>query len=170
MILLGAICDTTSVTEADKVAKSLIYVFQKHSKALPAMMYRTAVEIQLAESENTLFRGNSMASKMFNTYCKMVGLEYLWETLGLIMYELAAISKIEDDNAIMLKTSMEVDPHRMEGNEDIFTNQLQLKLFAHKLWKAIIASEKKVPRLVVKDVISDSIFQRLFRTFPRGCY
>ena len=110
MRLLGAICDTTSVTEADKVAKSLIYVFQKHTKALPAMMYRTTIEIQLAESENTLFRGNSMASKMFNTYCKMVGLEYLWQTLGLIMYELSALSKSDkqDQHSIMHTSSMEV--------------------------------------------------------------
>jgi hypothetical protein len=110
MRLLGAICDTTSVTEADKVAKSLIYVFQKHTKALPAMMYRTTIEIQLAESENTLFRGNSMASKMFNTYSKMVGLDYLWQTLGLIMYELSALSKAEpqDRHSIMHTSSMEV--------------------------------------------------------------
>jgi hypothetical protein len=107
-----------------------------------------------------------MASKMFNTYCKMVGLEYLWQTLGLIMYELAAISKTEeDDKAIMLKTSMEVDPNRMEENEDVFTNQLQLKLFAHKLWKAIIASEKKVPRFASKDAISDGIYRDFLELF-----
>jgi hypothetical protein len=112
MRLLGAICDTTLVTEADRVAKSLIYVFQKHAKALPAMKYRTSIEIQLADSENTLFRGNSMASKMFNTYCKMVGLEYLWQTLGLIVYELAALSKSEkQDHSIMHSSSMEVCIH-----------------------------------------------------------
>jgi hypothetical protein len=36
----------------------------------------------------------------------------------------------------------------MGENDDAFTNQLQLKLFAHKLWKAITDSENNVPRYV----------------------
>jgi hypothetical protein len=111
MRVLGAICDATSVTEADKVAKSLVYIFHQHAKALDIMMYRTSVEIQLSESENTLFRGNSLASKMFNTYSKMVGLDYLWQTLGLMMYELNALgtsSSSEGNPSLLNRTSLEV--------------------------------------------------------------
>lgn len=48
MRVAGAICDITSVTEADKIAKSLIYICHNHNKALDVMMYRTTVEIQLS--------------------------------------------------------------------------------------------------------------------------
>jgi hypothetical protein len=34
----------------------------------------------------------------------------------------------------------------MDESEDAFENQLQLKLFAHKLWKTVIASEKLIPK------------------------
>ncbi len=53
-----------------------------------AVSYVKNVEVTEIATENVLFRGNSFASKMFNTYCKLISLEYLWKTLGYIMYEL----------------------------------------------------------------------------------
>lgn len=54
-----------------------------------------------------------MASKMFNTYSKMVALEFLWSTLSLMMYELNQMGKSkesesEHSSSILLNSSLEV--------------------------------------------------------------
>jgi hypothetical protein len=38
--------------------------------------------------KNNLFRSNSLASKMFKHYSKMIGCEFLWERLIYIMTEM----------------------------------------------------------------------------------
>ena len=40
-------------------------------------------QVLSTEAQSTLFRTNSIATKMFKTYSKMIGLPYMHETLGI---------------------------------------------------------------------------------------
>ncbi len=44
-------------------------------------------------SENTIFRTDNMASKMFKFYSKVVGIKYLFDMLARVINELEAITK-----------------------------------------------------------------------------
>ena len=45
----------------------------------------------------------------------------------------------------LINISLELDPRKMDDNADIMSNQIQIQLFVHKLWKTIADSEKKIP-------------------------
>lgn len=44
-------------------------------------------EIESSPRAETLFRGNSIASKLLKAYSKMVGVEYLYSTLSKVLNE-----------------------------------------------------------------------------------
>ncbi len=48
---------------------------------LPLILINTIIPI-IIESAGTLFRSNSMVSKMFKFYSRLIGLPYLYETIG----------------------------------------------------------------------------------------
>jgi hypothetical protein len=48
-------------------------------------------------------------------------------------------------NSLLNNTSLEVDPNRMNESDDTFSNTLQLQLYAHKIWRAVIESEIDIP-------------------------
>lgn len=52
-----------------------------------------AANIRILASENTIFRTDNMASKMFKFYSKVVGVKYLFEMLARVINELEAITK-----------------------------------------------------------------------------
>ena len=81
------LCNLTAVTELDKLTKALTFIFYNHNKAVDLVKLAVREEVKKSESENTLFRGNSYASKMFTSYSRITGLEYLWYTLGLMICE-----------------------------------------------------------------------------------
>jgi len=120
--LVMAVCNTTQSTEMDRISKALTYIFYEKGHLLEILKVRISHEIHVADSVNTLFRATSFASKMFTTYSKIIGLPYLWNTLGLIMYELRDMGSGEVESkykskasqrSLMSHTSIEVDPNKM---------------------------------------------------------
>ena len=55
------------------------------------------------------------------------------------------IKSTESHTSLLNNTSLEVDPNRMNESDDTFANTLQLQLFAHKIWRAVIDSEIDIP-------------------------
>jgi hypothetical protein len=114
-------------------------------------------------SENTLFRLNSIASKMFKFYSQVVGIKYLFLSLARVVNELNAVTEQairerekqsrqrgEDNDtettASLLTIEMEVDPNRIkDANVDTDTNIYQLSLTCQKIFTAIHTSHEKVP-------------------------
>lgn len=58
-------------------------------------MQRRAIKLKVSSAINTLFRNNSLATKLFQNYARIVGLHYLWDTLGQFLTEL-----IEEDEDV----------------------------------------------------------------------
>jgi hypothetical protein len=143
--LVVAISKITQATESDNLAKSLVYIFEDKGKMIDLML--TFIEIELASGEsNTVFRQNSLATKMFKFYSRMVGIGYLFNTLARYVAELDVSSKQKtEENEILTSTiDIEVDPTKIsEGDENI--NTLQLMLVVQKLFNAIMKSSKNIP-------------------------
>lgn len=83
---------------------------------------------------NTIFRGNSMSSKAVDVYMKLVGLQYLHETIGGVIKEI-----------ITSKKSIEVDPTRLDKGEDIKKNWKNAKAIVSEVLALIFKSHEKVP-------------------------
>ncbi|KAK6192279.1 hypothetical protein SNE40_003776 [Patella caerulea] len=64
----------------------------------------TKQDIDETDDPNTLFRGNSLATKAMDQYMKIIGMPYLHETLN------SCIEKVYSD-----KKTVELDPHRVNS-------------------------------------------------------
>jgi len=128
------------------LAKSLVYVFEKNNKMIDLIL--TFIEIELASGDhNTVFRQNSLATKMFKFYSRMIGIEYLFNTLARYVAELEVSSRQKDEGNELISTTieMEVDPSKMTEAEDENVNTLQLMLVVQKIFNAILKSANAIP-------------------------
>jgi hypothetical protein len=87
MLVLG-----TASTEEDQLARTFVYVFEKYDISVPSIVRMVQSEINSTEFENTLFRSNSVASKMFKFYSKVVGIKYLFSNLARYILELEKLA------------------------------------------------------------------------------
>ncbi|GAB1602527.1 rasGAP-activating-like protein 1, partial [Argonauta hians] len=78
------------------------YLSQGHIKDF--LLTLTSQEVRDTADPNTLFRGNSLATKSMDNFMKMVGLHYLQETLGQV------IDQVYGDRRIV-----ELDPTRVDS-------------------------------------------------------
>lgn len=82
MALILTLGDSIQITEADKVAQLLVRIFEANDKTLELVRAAIDAEVSKTETANTLFRRNSMVTKMLAAYCKLCGRDYLRDALG----------------------------------------------------------------------------------------
>ena len=70
-----SIMTTTPPTEQDKIARALCHIYEWHKKSVEYGVLFVTDEVQRNKAENTIFRNNSMASKWFKFYCKIIGIK-----------------------------------------------------------------------------------------------
>lgn len=128
------ISDLTQITEADAVAKALVIVFEAHDKTLHLLKKFIQEEVEQSESASTLFRSNSMVSKMFKFYSRLIGLPYLYVAIGQQLNQL-----------IWEGTGLEVDPERMEEGADLDEMRWTLMMVSQKILKGILSTVDKCP-------------------------
>lgn len=163
--LLRAIEGGTAATEADLIAKALTFIFAAYpGKAEEAIQFLIAGEIARTKQETTLFRNNSMASKMFKFYSKVVGTRYLFKTLARFIAEinhLAAEAKAgrgAKSGESLISVDLEIDNTKMENAEadqDLIkeANIMQLNLTCQKVFNACRTNQNVMPKE----------FKRIFR-------
>jgi len=134
MELVLALSKITQITEADKVTKALIIIFQDSDKVIPLLKRFITDEVNNIDSPGNLFRSNSMVSKMFKFYSRLIGLPYLYETIGPEIYEL-----IEE------KLGLEVDPEKMDDGTDLDEMRWTLMAQSQKILKQVLNSVEKCP-------------------------
>ncbi|KAH3756453.1 GTPase-activator protein for Ras family GTPase [Pelomyxa schiedti] len=175
--MIQAVFEVTQATESDKVSSSLVYLHAASPQgALSLISSVIEEEVKKVQGENLLFRANSFASKMFRSYSKMVGVPYLWKTLGKFIGEIAFLAdqadraqkhhekksqksgdvEMEDTDgsvssthtASMLGTDFEIDPNLMKGGMDEDAQSYLLAQRSRTLLVAIMASNKDMPQTV----------------------
>jgi len=170
-LLITTLSDRTD--DADIVTKSLVYLFQVHGYADDLIRFLISREIRKAEKDNvleasTLFRANSFASAAFTAYCRVEGLEYLVATLRPFHVEIIRNyekNRIEEEKKTRLQgktsanvviqtktsrnqlfqSSFELDPSRLENEDDAMVNRLALELACQRLTQCILQSEAYFP-------------------------
>jgi len=129
-----ALGDVTPITEADKVAQLLVRVFEANDKALDLLKASIRAEVLKTEKENTLFRLNSMATKLLSAYCKVIGKDYLQVSVGPQIKQL-----------IQNPRPCELDPSKIQEGENIEQNQKNILDISQNFLKDIRASIPHCP-------------------------
>lgn len=129
-----ALANVVTTGQMDELARVLVTLFDaKHllSPLLWNMFYR---EVEVSDCMQTLFRGNSLGSKIM-AYCfKIYGAGYLQELLKPLIIPLL-------DKQI----PYEVDPSRLSNKEDLEPNRKNLIALTEKVFDAIVNSANQFP-------------------------
>lgn len=122
---------------ADHLSTGFIHIFEYSDPllCLELMKYYTRIEIDKTFDVNTLFRGNSFASKILSKYSRIIGTNYLIQVLTPII-----------DN-ISPNCNFEVDPDRYEQgitiNEE--KNQAAVRILTEEFLDGIMNSLSLMP-------------------------
>lgn len=125
-----ALANVVTTNQMDELARVFVTLFDaKHllSSLLWNMFYR---EVEVSDCMQTLFRGNSLGSKIMAFCFKIYGASYLQNLLEPL------ITPLLDDPT----TGFEVDSARIDANEDIEKNGRNLIALTQKVFDAIVSS------------------------------
>eukprot|EP00300_Choanocystis_sp_HF-7_P028567 c34302_g1_i1.p1 GENE.c34302_g1_i1~~c34302_g1_i1.p1 ORF type:complete len:588 (-),score=-33.45 c34302_g1_i1:12-1775(-) len=154
------LCDTVNKTEGlprkdkDVLAKKLVKIFEAKSACLTICHALIGIEVNATVQEHTLFRTDSMATKIMGNYAKLIGLEYLHRSIGDLIR-----SALEGNPA-----RFEVDPSKAGSEEKSQQNLVNLKEICQKFLTSIIASMSYCP-LAIK-VMCKSLITIVEKKFP----
>ncbi|KAJ5073662.1 ras gtpase-activating protein [Anaeramoeba ignava] len=138
LTLVKAIFNITNPSESDSVCRALVYLFERDSLLMKLLKKRIKDEIRETQEEGTLFRSNSLASKMMKTYSQLVGLPYLYDTLVIEIFDICKS---------LFQHDVEVDPNRIEEDQesDVDINRWFLLASAQQIFSRIIKSGNETP-------------------------
>jgi hypothetical protein len=122
-------------TEKEDVGRCLSQIFEAKGKAEELIICLTCEEVAHTNDPDVLFRANSLATKTFDYYLKLVALPYLRNTLEETIKEI-----------YVTKKSCEVDPTRLEKSEDLPRNFANLHGFAEEICSRIFQSLEQCPK------------------------
>lgn len=110
-------------TEQDTLAKGLVYIACAHDTASQMIQRVIRAEVSACPAENQRFRSNSVASKMYKFYSRVVGIKYLFQCLARLILELEVLGKkslARDPNSkqevSLLNVTMELDMEKRSGS------------------------------------------------------
>eukprot|EP00010_Vexillifera_abyssalis_P000414 CAMPEP_0201552948 /NCGR_PEP_ID=MMETSP0173_2-20130828/19356_1 /ASSEMBLY_ACC=CAM_ASM_000268 /TAXON_ID=218659 /ORGANISM="Vexillifera sp., Strain DIVA3 564/2" /LENGTH=646 /DNA_ID=CAMNT_0047963539 /DNA_START=102 /DNA_END=2039 /DNA_ORIENTATION=- len=157
-IVATALCRATPSTEADFVAKALLQIF--NSTGLTNNLVNIVIQTELDKTirAGTLFRGNSLASKVMTGYSRLVGKEYLTKMLSPILDGLFA----EPEN------SFEINPSKLKDSENLSDNMQRLLQLCKETFDAIRNSASILP--VELKAVCHFLNTASNAKFPGSCY
>ncbi|XP_047514528.1 GTPase-activating protein isoform X2 [Pieris napi] len=148
--ILGEI--VSSKTEA---AQPLVRLFTHHDLIVPIVKELADAEISVLTDATTIFRGNTLVSKMMDEAMRLTGAAYLRSvlrpTLAAVLHE---------------KRPCEIDPARVKPSADIAANLANLKDYVERVFAAITSSYGTCPSVMCR--LFDALRQCAARHFPHN--
>jgi hypothetical protein len=115
------------------------------------MSYSITQEIQTCNQPNTIFRGNSLASKMFKTYSRLTAVPYLFKTIAQFIQPLEALQnktkskKSDTVDMDLMEVNVELDANKGANAEALEANSYQLQYICNRILNAIFKSKEAIP-------------------------
>ncbi|XP_063990874.1 neurofibromin isoform X3 [Diachasmimorpha longicaudata] len=150
-----ALANVITSNQMDELARVFVTLFDaKHllSPLLWNMFYR---EVEVSDCMQTLFRGNSLGSKIMAFCFRIYGASYLQNLLEPL------ITPLIDDSS----TNFEVDSARIDVNENIEQNGRNLIALTQKVFDAIVSSADRFPSQLRS--MCHCLYQVLSKRFPQ---
>ncbi|XP_053534037.1 ras GTPase-activating protein 2 isoform X1 [Ictalurus punctatus] len=146
--ILGDVCRDRS-----EASLPLVRLLLYHNRLLPFLTAIAALELENTQEANTIFRGNSLATRCIDDMMKMVGRNYLNITLKPVLDEICESSK-----------TCEIDPIKLKEGDNVEVNKENLQIYVQKVFSSITESSASCPPLMC-DVFR-SLRQLASRRFP----
>ncbi|XP_018102486.1 neurofibromin isoform X2 [Xenopus laevis] len=133
-----ALANVVPCSQWDELARVLVTLFDSRHLLYQLLWNMFSKEVELADSMQTLFRGNSLASKIMTFCFKVYGATYLQKLLEPLLRTFITSPEWQ-------YVSFEVDSTRLDGNEVLEENQRRLLQMTEKFFHAIINSTNEFP-------------------------
>ncbi|XP_075717356.1 ras GTPase-activating protein 2 [Rhinoderma darwinii] len=144
--ILGEIC-----RDKNDAILPLVRLLLHHQKLVPFVT--TIAQLDLNEEANTIFRGNSLATRCMDETMKIVGNHYLKVTLKNVIDEICESPK-----------PCEIDPNRLREGENVDNHKDNLRHYVDKVFSCIVKSSMSCPT-VMCDLFS-SLRHMAVKNFP----
>ncbi|XP_063224525.1 GTPase-activating protein isoform X2 [Bacillus rossius redtenbacheri] len=118
-------------------AQPLVRVFMHHGRVVPLIRELAKWEISKVTDANTIFRGNTLVSKMMDEVMRLAGLHYLHNTLRGPM-----------ELVFQERKPCEIDPTRVKDRATVEANLANLKEYVEMIFHAITSSALHCPSLM----------------------
>ncbi|TRM67484.1 hypothetical protein BD626DRAFT_544948 [Schizophyllum amplum] len=137
MALALAICEVCPAAEVETIINVLLDLFDTRESAVKLVKQIIDREIASTTSEASLFRSNSMYTRLLSAFARRHGYHYL---RGLIEPLIRAMEEMPADS------SFELDPAKA-GTQDTLKNQHNIELVATSFLTIVGSSTQSVPRI-----------------------
>ncbi|XP_051580926.1 ras GTPase-activating protein 2-like isoform X1 [Myxocyprinus asiaticus] len=148
--VLGDVCRESVGYEA---LLPVVRLLLHHNRLLPFLTAVAALELENTQEANTIFRGNSLATRCIDDMMKIVGRSYLSVTLKPVLNEIFESNK-----------TCEIDPIKLREGDNVEVNKENLQGYVQKVFTSITQSSSSCPPLMC-DVFR-SLRQLASKRFP----
>ncbi|KAG5836968.1 hypothetical protein ANANG_G00234280 [Anguilla anguilla] len=146
--ILGDIC-----RERYEAVLPVVRLLLHHNRLVPFVSAIAELELNQTQEANTIFRGNSLATRCIDDMMKIVGRSYLTVTLKPVLDEICESNK-----------SCEIDPVKLKEGDNVEVNKENLQQYVQKVFSSITQSSVSCPPLMC-DVFR-SLRQMASKRFP----
>jgi hypothetical protein len=132
--------------EDEAFIRNLMIVYEANGMSLNILSHyvKKYIATQSKTSPGTIFREDSVCTKLFRTYSMMVAMPYLWKTLANILHEV--VMENEHGRGHSGLQGFELDPTRISHEDvDEGIRKFNLLLLCQKIFVAIKNSAADVP-------------------------
>jgi hypothetical protein len=133
--------DVSLITEQESkysfnsIVLAFIMLFDSTSiGAIGLLKAAVEVEVEFTISAETLFRRNSISTKLISLYAKLQGLSFLQHLLKELI-----------ENLVKEDKSLEIDPNKLQKGESIEENGKELSKLGYEFLESLFNSEDKIP-------------------------
>uniref|UniRef100_A0A8C7UA97 RAS p21 protein activator 2 n=1 Tax=Oncorhynchus mykiss TaxID=8022 RepID=A0A8C7UA97_ONCMY len=130
--ILGDIC-----RERYEAVLPVVRLLLHHSRLVPFVSAITVLELENTQEANTIFRGNSLATRCIDDMMKIVGRSYLTVTLKPVLDEICDSNK-----------TCEIDPIKLKEGDNVEVNKENLQGYVQKVFSSITQSSSSCPPLM----------------------
>lgn len=151
-----ALASVVTTSQMDELARVFVTLFDAKHLLAPLLWNMFYREVEVSDCMQTLFRGNSLGSKIMSFCFKIYGASYLQGLLEPLITGL-----INDPEC-----SFEVDPSRVPSNQSLSQNQQNLINITKKVFDTIVASADRFPPQLRS--MCHCLYQVLSKRFPQS--
>ena len=123
------------MSDVDKIGMSWLFIFKITKSCRQINLYSFYFYLIL-DDEHLTFRGNSLATKAMESYMKLVGENYLQDTLADVISGIVESASLKD---------CEVDPLKVTSATVLAKQQANLRAAVESAWRRIVNSTHYFP-------------------------
>jgi len=155
MVILNALT-VTAAKDHDTMLRNIVRVLDAHNQAIPLIRRGISGEVENTPDPGTLFRQNTVLTKIMTAYTKLTGASYLNRLLKPIVLEVLTNASTN---------SYEPDQNKAKEGENVEQNLQKLMEVSQKILDVILKSGSEFP--LPLRVLAGSLMRDVQKKFPQ---